>query len=108
MLRSDYRLDPPLVAGFKDGGGVIVPGYLEFTECHQFTEWRECHSCHYITREQAYSGNEIGMAENGGEARSSFIEKLKGILYTVSQFLSSLKQYILYVCVGKHMCYLLI
>ena len=46
------------------------------------------------------------MAENGGEARSSFIEK--GILYTVSQFLSSLKQYRLYVRVGKHMCYLLI
>jgi hypothetical protein len=40
------------------------------------------------------------MAENGREARSSFIEK--GILYTVSQFLSSLDQYRLYVRVGKH------
>jgi hypothetical protein len=33
--------------GRAKNGGVIVPGYLEFTE------W------HYITREQAYSGNEI-------------------------------------------------
>ena len=41
-----------LMSGFKDGGGVIVPGYLEFTGCHQ----SRSHACSWvITREQAYS-----------------------------------------------------
>ena len=81
---------------YWQNGGYKKISDIIFAECHIFIVSNLC------------SGNEIGMAENGGEARSSFIEKLKGILYTVSQFLSSLKQYILYVCVGKHMCYLLI